>query len=119
MAIEIIQVPHDADSVRSHVDRYKAFRLLSLQTSPEAFGSTYAREVAFTDDVWYSRLADPIATTFFALESGRIVGTLTTIGPLPSSPEEMTPSANPWEIVGRRDQPQLHYRIRSTGPGSC
>ncbi|KAH6975108.1 hypothetical protein BKA56DRAFT_489203 [Ilyonectria sp. MPI-CAGE-AT-0026] len=40
---------------------YKAFRLLSLQLSPEAFGSSYARETAFPPETWVSRLNNPIA----------------------------------------------------------
>jgi GNAT superfamily N-acetyltransferase len=81
-----------------------------LQTSPEAFGSNYAREVAFTDDIWYNRLVDPKAATFFALQDGRIVGTITVLGPIDFSPEEFTPSANPWEVTGGTDQAELHYR---------
>lgn len=110
MAIEIILVPSDPAGARSNLERYKAFRLLSLQTSPEAFGSNYAREVAFTDDIWYQRLADSKAATFFALQEGRIVGTLTVLGPMPFSPEELTPSANPWELEGGTDQAELHFR---------
>jgi hypothetical protein len=33
---EIIQLARDDESVRQHVERYKAFRLLSLKTAPEA-----------------------------------------------------------------------------------
>lgn len=83
-----IPIPHDEDSVLYHLERYKAFRLLALKTSPEAFGSTYARERAFTDDVWYNRLATPNATTFITTEEDRIVCTLTAIGPLPCTVEE-------------------------------
>jgi len=110
MTIEIIQVPNDPRGARSNVERYKAFRLLSLQTSPEAFGSNYAREVAFTDDIWYQRLADPKATTFFALLEGRIIGTISVLGPIPFSPEELTPSVNPWELEGGAEQAELHFR---------
>lgn len=88
MAFEIIQIPHDDASVRSYLERYKYFRLYSLKTAPECFGSTYAREVAFTDDVWSDRLANPKATTFVAMQSDRIVCTLTTIGPLQCTAEE-------------------------------
>jgi ribosomal protein S18 acetylase RimI-like enzyme len=34
---------------------YKELRLLSLQDSPDSFGSTYAREVEFSNDEWISR----------------------------------------------------------------
>ncbi|KIJ17598.1 hypothetical protein PAXINDRAFT_72718 [Paxillus involutus ATCC 200175] len=45
---------------------YKALRLISLQTDPASFISTYAREVAFTDDVWQQRLSSPFKQTFIA-----------------------------------------------------
>ncbi len=35
---------------------FKAIRLEALQESPHAFGSTYAREVQFTDADWRARL---------------------------------------------------------------
>lgn len=88
MVFEIIQIPHDDESVRAHVEQYKAFRLYSLKTAPNSFGSTYEREVAFTDDVWYNRLANPIATTFIAVRSDRVICKLTAMGPLPCTPEE-------------------------------
>ncbi|WAO84852.1 Hypothetical protein NCS54_00208100 [Fusarium falciforme] len=43
------------------IARYKEFRLLSLQLSPESFGSSYAREVAFSEEIWASRLNNPVA----------------------------------------------------------
>lgn len=35
---------------------YKAIRLQSLIDSPDSFGSTYEREIAFTEEQWKSRL---------------------------------------------------------------
>jgi len=35
---------------------YKFIRLLSLKESPDSFGSTFEREVLFSDDTWKSRL---------------------------------------------------------------
>lgn len=35
---------------------YKAIRLESLRDSPDSFGSTYEREIAFTEKQWKSRL---------------------------------------------------------------
>jgi len=35
---------------------YKQLRLLSLQDSPDSFGSTYAREVEYSNEEWISRL---------------------------------------------------------------
>jgi len=45
----------------------RAVRLQALSDAPDAFGSTYDREVAFTDDVWESRLA-PTANPHFVDE---------------------------------------------------
>ncbi|KAH7330311.1 acyl-CoA N-acyltransferase [Rhexocercosporidium sp. MPI-PUGE-AT-0058] len=116
MAFEIIQIPHDDASIRLYVEQYKNFRLYSLKTAPECFGSTYAREIAFTDDVWYGRLANPEATTFVAMQSDRIVCTLTTIGPLPCTAEESPPSANPWETTrSDKDEPLPEYHLRIDG----
>lgn len=88
MDFDIIKVARDDTTVLSYVERYKAFRLLSLQTAPEMFGSTYARELDFSDDTWHRRLASPGATTFLAIEKDRVIGTITTVGPLPFLPEE-------------------------------
>ena len=39
-------------------DLYRETRLRALQDTPSAFGSTYAREVAFTDATWQERTAN-------------------------------------------------------------
>lgn len=49
------------------IRKYKAFRLQSLKESPEAFASTYEREVEFDDEVWARRLGNPQATMLVAL----------------------------------------------------
>ncbi|KAJ3529599.1 hypothetical protein NM208_g9682 [Fusarium decemcellulare] len=51
------------------IERYKAFRLDALDKSPEAFGSSYAREVAFSPETWASRLNNPIALNTVVLSS--------------------------------------------------
>jgi ribosomal protein S18 acetylase RimI-like enzyme len=61
----------------SHTAIYKQVRLAALQDSPTAFGSTYARESAFTDDVWLQRstgLDGPDRTGFIALEANAPCG---------------------------------------------
>lgn len=88
MPFEIVQVSRDDESIHTFVERYKEFRLLSLKVAPEAFGSTLERERAFTDETWYDRLANPKAVTFLALQGGRVIGSLTTVGPLPFGPDE-------------------------------
>lgn len=114
MSYEILRLPHDIQGVRSNVERYKAFRLLSLQVSPEAFSSTYEREKSFDDETWLSRLTNPSATTFIANQSNRIVSTLTVIENLPQAPEDISPLGNPWIAVSEESSlpPKvLHSRI--------
>jgi GNAT superfamily N-acetyltransferase len=117
MSFEIFQVPHDDESARTWQHRYKDFRLFALKTAPEAFLSTYAREAAFEDDVWYTRLTNPEAFTFFAVQESRIVGSLTLIGPLPYFAEDHSPLANPWlppdtEGTAPADTPTVsHWRV--------
>jgi RimJ/RimL family protein N-acetyltransferase len=64
--------PDDATALRD-------VRLAALADTPIAFGSTHAREVAFTDDVWEERAAGGSTgtdrATFFAVDDdGTIVG---------------------------------------------
>ena len=114
MTFEIFQIPRDDKSVRAHVEQYKAFRLYSLKTAPEAFGSTHAREIAFTDDVWYNRLANPKASTFIAIQGDRVVCSITIVGPLPCSPEESSASGDPWTVLSGDATPNyLHWRINA------
>ncbi|TVY50092.1 hypothetical protein LOCC1_G000021 [Lachnellula occidentalis] len=109
MPFEIVQIARDDESIRTFVERYKEFRLLSLKVAPQAFGSTLERELAFTDETWYNRLANPKAVTFLALQGDRVIGSLTTVGPLPFSPDD-----NPWnsldgELPG--DLKESHWRV--------
>ena len=41
---------------RENVEQFKSVRLNALSESPSAFGSTYAREAAFLDSEWLTRL---------------------------------------------------------------
>ena len=114
MSYEIMSIPRDDESIRSYIERYKSFRLLSLQVSPASFGSTYGREIEFNDEMWYGRLANPDATTFIAVQSNRICSTLTILGPLPFPPDQHPPSANPWSSLEEHKRPELdqsHWRI--------
>jgi ribosomal protein S18 acetylase RimI-like enzyme len=68
--IDLIVIPKscaEAVSWASLVQKAKDFRLNSLQESPEAFGSSYGREIAFTEDVWADRLTNPQATSIVAV----------------------------------------------------
>jgi GNAT superfamily N-acetyltransferase len=53
---------------------WRDIRLRALRDSPEAFGSTYAREVAFADSDWRRRLEDPTSVSVLALDGPRPVG---------------------------------------------
>ncbi|ESZ91646.1 hypothetical protein SBOR_7977 [Sclerotinia borealis F-4128] len=113
MTFEIIHISSE-DLVRFYVGKYKEFRLLSLQIAPEAFASNYEREAAFLDEVWYERLANPYAATFFAFRDFRLIGTISILGPLPYGPEEMMALGNPWQAIGdnaSNKQATGHYRI--------
>ncbi|KAL3420888.1 GNAT family [Phlyctema vagabunda] len=115
MTLEILQVPSDEEGARSYVEKYKAFRLHSLQVSPEAFLSTYAREKEFSMDVWLARLVNPSATTFIVTQSDRILSSLTVLSNLSMAPEEVSPLANPWISSNREatsvPRTVLHSRI--------
>lgn len=50
--IEIVMLPP------SSWQEYKALRLRALKTEPQAFSSSYEREVAYPDDKWQQRLRD-------------------------------------------------------------
>ncbi|RGP67638.1 gnat family [Fusarium sporotrichioides] len=43
------------------IEKYKSFRLSSLQLSPKSFSSTYAREVELPKSKWEARLSNPLA----------------------------------------------------------
>jgi RimJ/RimL family protein N-acetyltransferase len=53
---------------------WRDIRLRALRDSPDAFGSTYAREVAFAEADWRRRLEDPTSVSVLALEGHRAVG---------------------------------------------
>ena len=56
---------------------YKEVRLRALQADPFGFGSTYAREAQFADEVWHERITrfDGIQKIgFLALDAGKLCG---------------------------------------------
>jgi GNAT superfamily N-acetyltransferase len=111
----IFHVPHDDAGVRKYLEEYKALRLFSLQYALEAFGSTYAREVAFEDDVWYQRLSNPIANTFLAIgETGNLIGVSTINGPLAIGILDMPPLGIPQTARGGwNGASPLHFRLNA------
>lgn len=56
---------------------HRAVRLAMLLDTPLAYGSTFAREVAFTDDVWLGRLDD--AASWLAFDGDLPVGSVTLV----------------------------------------
>jgi GNAT superfamily N-acetyltransferase len=55
------------DEFEQLIERYKAYRLLSLQLSPLAFGSYYEREAAFPRETWLGRLTGPACNNLVAV----------------------------------------------------
>jgi ribosomal protein S18 acetylase RimI-like enzyme len=53
---------------------WRDIRLRALQDSPGAFGSTYAREVGFSDQTWRDRLADAGSVCVLVADEGSPVG---------------------------------------------
>jgi ribosomal protein S18 acetylase RimI-like enzyme len=58
--------------------RYKSIRLRSLENSPDAFGSTFERELTLTDEEWQARvnpaLRDGLALPLIVEFDGNAVG---------------------------------------------
>ena len=48
---------------------FRAVRLHALATEPDKFSSNYAKENAYTDDIWQTQLSNP-ASAFFGLFDG-------------------------------------------------
>jgi GNAT superfamily N-acetyltransferase len=55
-------------------ERLKGIRLRALADSPEAFGSSYEREVAFPPEKWAERLENPESRWWVAVSGGADVG---------------------------------------------
>lgn len=89
------------------VQSYRAFRLLSLQTDPDAFASTYMEESREKDEFWQARLANAKASYFIAVSlnsdpssSSNWLGMLTLLGPQDDEGLH-TVSTNPWVSQGK------------------
>lgn len=71
MATKAVVLPrslHDEKEWKRLIERYKEWRLQSLQQEPQSFGSSYEREVAFPDDIWESRLNNRFALNIVTVE---------------------------------------------------
>ena len=72
---------------RDEAASLKALRLRALAETPQAFGSTLAREAAFTDDDWAQRAAaTDERCVFVALDDGRWIGIATALAHAPDQP---------------------------------
>lgn len=60
----IIPIPIPPSTLQ--IAKFASIRLLALKTDPSSFGSTYAREIAFTPDQWRARLSTADRATFVA-----------------------------------------------------
>ncbi|KAI1180494.1 hypothetical protein F4777DRAFT_249724 [Nemania sp. FL0916] len=100
----VLTIPADAKGCQFYLEQYKPFRLASLQRDAHAFGSTYAREIAFDDDAWLNRVKNPLATTFVAVRSdnNQVVASTSMIGPLPKT---SSPVSNPYQVVSQTAPP--------------
>jgi ribosomal protein S18 acetylase RimI-like enzyme len=130
----VIHLPKRADIpdtvMTEIVKRYKHIRLMGLQLSPSAFGSNYAREAAFTDDIWVRRITNPLGKMFVAIrlddlsdaygnDGNRALtillnspwkGVITILGPQVLPPDRPGLEHAPWKIFtpdNSSDPPQL------------
>ena len=72
------------------VEVFKHTRLAALLDTPSAFGSTYEREIAFSDDEWASRAAMSASgherAMFLATDAGEALGLVGGYRPDPTRP---------------------------------
>jgi len=78
---------------------YKSLRLQALQTDPQAFSSSFARESAFPDEKWQQRLRNANEGTtscmYFARLDGKLVGM---IGGFRDEDDQKNHSAQIWGV---------------------
>ncbi|KIM37981.1 hypothetical protein M413DRAFT_448029 [Hebeloma cylindrosporum] len=81
MSFSIYEIPKPAS--KEDVTKYTEIRLSTLSTNPEAFGSTYAGESAFTPDQWVDRVNTNGRKIFIAVDKdkGKWIGTLSVLYP--------------------------------------
>ncbi|KAI2466388.1 hypothetical protein F4781DRAFT_434457 [Annulohypoxylon bovei var. microspora] len=109
--MELISI--DEEGCHFYIDHYKPFRLGALKQYPDAFGSTYDREINFTNDDWLSRIKNPLAKTFVAVRTldGRVLSATSLIGPMPNP----DPSSNPLQAsTEMRDGSDQHHNHGNT-----
>ncbi|KAL2846368.1 hypothetical protein BJY01DRAFT_234623 [Aspergillus pseudoustus] len=126
------------------VKKYKALRLHSLTTDPDAFSSTLARETAFTDDVWEKRILNPLSASLIAVpgepgnsrdgvssrgdhvlifaERKEWAGQVTLLGPVAlvdiAGDEGRVEVGRPWEVFDGIDFEEAAGAVPTIPPGS-
>ncbi|KAI0838976.1 hypothetical protein F5Y06DRAFT_296135 [Hypoxylon sp. FL0890] len=100
----------DDEGRRFYLDHYKPFRLAALKQEPDAFGSTYTREINFIEEDWLSRINNPLVKTLVAVHSNdrRVLSATSLIGPLPNRDPASNPFQASTEITGASDQHHNH-----------
>ncbi|KAL5336029.1 hypothetical protein BJX70DRAFT_410086 [Aspergillus crustosus] len=107
--------------------KYTSLRLTSLQTNPEAFTSTHAREIQFTEEVWKTRLLNPLAGIFTAVGNGNDdsgwekfstntwLGQVSLLGPVLLPPGNREAEDVPWELFKDLDFSQAAKAVIPAG----
>ncbi|OTA52832.1 hypothetical protein K449DRAFT_390680 [Hypoxylon sp. EC38] len=100
----------DDQGRRFYLEHYKPFRLAALKQDPDAFGSTYTREIDFIEEDWLSRINNNLVKTFVAVPSNdrRVLSTTSLIGPLPNRDPESNPFQACTEMTSASDQHHNH-----------
>ncbi|KAI1807670.1 hypothetical protein F4811DRAFT_549743 [Daldinia bambusicola] len=112
--IELISLNNEG--CRFYLDHYKPFRLAALERDPDAFGSTYDREIRFTDHDWLSRIHNPLVKTFVAvrLHDKKVLSATSLIGPM-STPGT---ASNPFQASSEMGDVGDHHRNHGRGEAS-
>ncbi|KAI1094801.1 hypothetical protein F5B19DRAFT_490019 [Rostrohypoxylon terebratum] len=95
--IELVST--DDEGCQFYLDHYK---------NHLAFGSTYDREIDFTNDDWLSRIKNPLVKTFVVVRphEKRVLSATSLIGPLPNP----DPLSNPLQVsTEMRDGGDQHH----------
>ncbi|KAL4938057.1 hypothetical protein BDV06DRAFT_201779 [Aspergillus oleicola] len=143
VADKILIVPKTVtgEDLRILVTRHKILRLTGLQTDPEAFTSTYERELDFDNETWRNRVLNPLGRIFVTLfpesdssdlgiqyagdatgDVKRLIlhpwlGQFTLLGPV-LFPNTKEAEEKPWELFKDFDFERAAQDVRSIPPGA-
>ncbi|KAI1657129.1 hypothetical protein F4813DRAFT_92696 [Daldinia decipiens] len=110
-------IPPNEEGSHFYLDYYKPFRLAALEQDPDVFGSTYDREINFSNADWLSRINNPLVKTFVAvrLHDRKVLSATSLIGPMPNS----GPASNPFQVSSEmRDGSDHHHQNQNHGEAS-